>query len=101
MACPNATQSVHAVIYARVSSKEQEKEGFSIPAQQKLLSGYAANQRFEVMREFVDVETAKRAGRTGFGEMIACLKAEFQVPRSARRENRSSIPQSERLRHPR
>jgi hypothetical protein len=25
-----------AVIYARVSSKEQEKEGFSIPAQLKL-----------------------------------------------------------------
>jgi len=25
--------SRHAVIYARVSSKEQEKEGFSIPAQ--------------------------------------------------------------------
>jgi DNA invertase Pin-like site-specific DNA recombinase len=25
-------------------------------------------------REFVDVETAKAAGRTGFGEMIACLK---------------------------
>jgi site-specific DNA recombinase len=28
-----------AVIYARVSSKEQEKEGFSIPAQLKLLKG--------------------------------------------------------------
>jgi DNA invertase Pin-like site-specific DNA recombinase len=26
-----------AVIYARVSSKEQEREGFSIPAQLKLL----------------------------------------------------------------
>lgn len=68
------TQSTHAVIYARVSSKEQEKEGFSIPAQQKLLAGYAADQRFEVVREFVDVETAKRAGRTGFGEMVAFLK---------------------------
>jgi site-specific DNA recombinase len=31
-----------AVIYARVSSKEQEKEGFSIPAQLKLLKEYAA-----------------------------------------------------------
>ena len=26
-----------AVMYARVSSKDQEREGFSIPAQQKLL----------------------------------------------------------------
>ena len=34
-----------AVIYARVSSKEQEKEGFSIPAQLKLLKEYAAAQR--------------------------------------------------------
>jgi site-specific DNA recombinase len=68
------TQSAHAVIYARVSSKEQEKEGFSIPAQQKLLARYAANQGFDVMREFIDVETAKRAARTGFGEMVAFLK---------------------------
>lgn len=30
-----------AVIYARVSSKEQEKEGYSIPAQLKLLKDYA------------------------------------------------------------
>jgi DNA invertase Pin-like site-specific DNA recombinase len=39
-----------AVIYARVSSVEQEREGFSIPAQQRLLREYAANHeasRFE------------------------------------------------------
>jgi hypothetical protein len=35
-----------SVIYARVSSKEQEKEGFSIPAQLKLLREYAAAQGF-------------------------------------------------------
>ncbi len=29
------------VLYARVSSKEQEQEGFSIPAQLKLLREYA------------------------------------------------------------
>ncbi len=31
----------HAVIYARVSSKGQEREGYSIPAQLKLLLEYA------------------------------------------------------------
>lgn len=62
------------VIYARVSSKEQEKEGFSIPAQLKLLREYAATQGFEVAKEFVDVETAKRTGRTSFNEMLAFLK---------------------------
>ena len=64
-----------AVIYARVSSKEQEKEGFSIPAQLKLLKDYAAVQGFAVAQEYVDVETAKQTGRAAFGEMVAYLKA--------------------------
>ena len=63
------------VIYARVSSKEQEKEGFSIPAQLKLLKEYAAAQGFSVAQEYVDVETAKQTGRAAFGEMVAYLKA--------------------------
>src|SRR5437660_11560366 len=64
-----------AVIYARVSTKEQEKEGFSIPAQLKLLKEYAAAQGFTVAQELVDVETAKQTGRAGFGEMVAYLRA--------------------------
>jgi site-specific DNA recombinase len=68
-----------AVIYARVSSKEQEKEGFSIPAQLKLLREYAATQRFTVAQEYVDVETAKQTGRAAFGEMVAYLKAHLAV----------------------
>src|SRR5580700_183971 len=63
-----------AVIYARVSSKEQEKEGFSIPAQLKLLKEYASTNGFTVAQEYVDVETAKQTGRTAFGEMIDYLK---------------------------
>jgi DNA invertase Pin-like site-specific DNA recombinase len=73
---PSATVVEHgeaAVIYARVSSKDQEKEGFSIPAQLELLRTYAAANRY-VAEEFIDVETAKAAGRSGFGEMIAFLK---------------------------
>ena len=62
-----------AVTYARVSSKEQE-EGFSIPAQQKLIREYASKNAFKILREFVDVETAKQAGRTKFGEMVNFLK---------------------------
>ena len=68
-----------AVIYARVSSKEQEKEGFSIPAQLKLLKEYAAAQGFAVAQEYVDVETAKQTGRAAFGEMVAYLKAHPSV----------------------
>ena len=63
-----------AVLYARVSTKDQEREGYSIPAQKALLTRYATEHDFEVVQEFIDVETAKRAGRTAFGEMIKFLK---------------------------
>jgi DNA invertase Pin-like site-specific DNA recombinase len=63
-----------AVIYARVSSKEQQEGGFSIPAQLKLLRDYALTQGFSVAREFTDAETAKCSGRTAFREMLAHLK---------------------------
>ena len=63
-----------AIIYARVSSREQEQEGYSIPAQLKLLRNYAEKNEFEVLREFVDVETAKTTGRKSFGEMLEFLR---------------------------
>src|SRR5467141_4443094 len=68
-----------AVIYARVSSKEQEKEGCSIPAQLTLLKEYAAAHGFTVAEEYVDVETAKQSGRASFGAMLAYLKARPSV----------------------
>ncbi len=64
------------VLYARVSSDEQEKEGYSIPAQLKLLREYADRKRLTIIKEFVDTETAKQPGRKGFKEMVAFLKAE-------------------------
>ncbi|HTU47333.1 MAG TPA: recombinase family protein [Bryobacteraceae bacterium] len=62
-----------AVLYARVSSKDQEKEGFSIPAQQRLLREYAVKQGLIISEEFVDVETAKQSGRHAFTAMLAYL----------------------------
>lgn len=62
-----------AALYARVSSTEQEREGFSIPAQQRLLHGYAAKNDFLIVQESVDVETAKQAGRTNFTQMLGYL----------------------------
>ena len=70
----DAGQPSIAAIYARVSSKEQEKEGFSIPAQLKLLRGYAADHRLTVIEEFVDVETAMRTRRRGFTAMMDLFK---------------------------
>ena len=50
---PNPPRARSAVTYARVSSKDQEKEGFSIPAQQSLLQGYAAEQGLLIAEEFI------------------------------------------------
>ena len=69
-----AARAIQVVLYARVSSKDQEKEGFSIPAQQRLLREYAHQQSIIVAEEFVDVETAKQSGRTAFTAMLEYLK---------------------------
>lgn len=68
-----------AVIYARVSSKEQEQEGYSIPAQLKLLNEHAEKNNFEIVQEFTDNETAKKAGRTNFSNMVKFLKQNKSV----------------------
>src|SRR3984885_11230769 len=76
---PIRPEAVKALAYARVSSKEQEKEGFSIPAQQKLLQSYAANNRFVIVQDYVDIETAKATGRTNFEQMVRYLKTHENV----------------------
>jgi site-specific DNA recombinase len=63
-----------AVLYAWVSSKEQEKEGYSIPSQLKYLRGHAKSVDLNLVREFVDVETAKHSGRLGFSQMLDFFK---------------------------
>lgn len=67
------------VIYARVSSKEQEREGYSIPAQLELLEKYAQKQNFNISETFIDVETAKKSGRTNFVKMLSYLKKHKSV----------------------
>src|ERR1022692_656725 len=62
-----------AVLYARVSSKEQE-QGYSIPAQQGLLRPYGPQIGLVITEEFVDTETAKTTGRPGFAAMVGYFK---------------------------
>jgi DNA invertase Pin-like site-specific DNA recombinase len=68
-----------AVLYARVSSKEQEAEGYSIPAQLKFLHEYASKHTHIVAQEFVDVETAKKSGRPEFARMLDCVSEDPTV----------------------
>jgi site-specific DNA recombinase len=67
------------IIYARVSSKDQEVEGYSIPAQLKGLHEYASKNNYQIVKEFTDIETAKKAGRTQFGNMLNFLKENSSI----------------------
>lgn len=69
-----------AVLYARVSSRDQEREGFSIPAQQKAIHEYAASKGFHILEEFIDIETAKKSGRTNFTRMLAYVRKRHVNP---------------------
>jgi site-specific DNA recombinase len=69
---PKAPAPRAAVLYARVSSKEQES-GYSIPAQQELLRQYADQLGLTIEREFTDAETAKDSGRHEFNAMMRYL----------------------------
>ena len=66
---------MNAVLYARVSSREEEQKGYSIDAQRKLIRAFALKNGLEIVREFVDVESAKNPGRREFGEMVKFLKS--------------------------
>lgn len=59
------------VIYARVSSREQEETGYSLDAQEKLLREYSEKKDYEVVRVFRITESASgKQIRKTFGEML-------------------------------
>lgn len=69
------TSPIKAVIYARVSSDEQKREGFSIEAQLDLLRDYAHRHNITVVKEFIEVFSAKESGRPKFNEMLTFLRS--------------------------
>ncbi len=65
------TKKIKAVIYARVSSKEQEETGYSLEAQEKLLKDYAEQKGFELVKIYKVTESASgKQIRKMFIEMI-------------------------------
>ncbi|MFZ2038849.1 MAG: recombinase family protein [Minisyncoccia bacterium] len=65
---------IKSVAYCRVSSKEQEETGYSLPAQEKLLIDYAERRGFEVDKTFSVAESASGAKqRKIFGEMMSYM----------------------------
>src|SRR5438270_2815387 len=67
---------IAAIAYSRVSSREQEREGYSIPAQRKLLAEYAKTRGLHIEHEFIDIESAKNPGRKEFTKMLHLLESQ-------------------------
>ena len=65
----------NAVILARVSSKSQEDEGYSLDSQLKLLKGYFDNKGLPVIKIFKITETAsKQQSRKVFHELLSFIE---------------------------
>lgn len=67
------------VAYYRVSSKRQKEEGVSLEAQKKLINDYALRNNFRIVREFEIDESAKKANRKIFQEMLAFVRDKSQI----------------------
>ena len=66
-----------AVLLCRVSSKEQEETGYSLPAQEKLLTSYGDSKEFKIAKIFSITESASGSKqREVFDSMIAFIKKE-------------------------
>jgi site-specific DNA recombinase len=71
---------VKAVIYLRVSTKEQAEEGYSIPAQAKACRRFIADRGWELADEYVDRgESARTADRPQLQAMLARLAEDRSI----------------------
>ncbi len=68
-----------AIILARVSTKEQEEQGHSLPAQVRRLQEYAKRKDFEIVKTFSFSESAGTKIRKKFEEVITYLKQNKEI----------------------
>ena len=61
-------------IYARKSTDDEERQILSIDAQLDELRMLAAKEKLEVVREYIESQTAKKPGRPIFNEMLKAIK---------------------------
>lgn len=69
-----------AVIYARVSSKKQAKEGAGLESQTSRCELYAQSLGYEVMETFTDDMTGRKARRPGMDAMLTYLHQNKSTP---------------------
>ena len=68
-----------AVALARVSTKEQEEQGHSLPAQLRRLQEYAGKKGFEIVETFSFSESAGDKIRKKFEEVMRYIKTHNDV----------------------
>ncbi len=69
-----------AVLFARVSTREQAEEGYSLAAQIRLLKEYAQKNEFVIVKQFIVPESASgKQERKIFKELLAYLQENTSV----------------------
>jgi len=64
----------YCAIYARVSTKRQEKEGLSLESQVEFLKKYASENNLYPLETFIESESASKDARREFDGMLAWMK---------------------------
>ena len=68
-----------SLLYVRVSSKAQEKEGFSLDAQEKLGYDYAQRKNLKIVRDWKVSESAWHDERIAFNQMVEHAKRHPEI----------------------
>ena len=71
----NLNKELQCVLLCRVSSRDQENTGYSLPAQEKLLKEYASKKCFSIKKVFSNAESAsEKKQRDTFDEMFQYVR---------------------------
>ena len=68
-----------AVAYARVSTKDQERTGHTLPMQSKNMQEYAQKRGLQIVKEFVVAESASKRDRVFYQEMWDFLEQHPEI----------------------
>ena len=70
---PPSVEPQACVLYRRVSSKEQENEGWSLDSQLREAQNWAERNGYKLVGDYIESRSAKEAGRPEFARMMLFL----------------------------
>ena len=74
--CPRAFMPRALITYCRVSTKAQGRSGLGLEAQREALARFVVAEEFEIVREFIEIETGKGADALDRRPQLAAALAE-------------------------